>query len=88
MPYLTAAGEAEAQCANLLDSGIAYGVITDDSDVLLFGDRINVYKNVFNSKKYIERYTSRAISSNMKLDRDRLILLAMLLGSDYTEGLV
>ncbi|MED6134844.1 hypothetical protein PIB30_040705 [Stylosanthes scabra] len=46
--------EAEEQCA-FLETAKLVGVITDDSDVHLFGAR-SVYKNIFNDRKYIETY--------------------------------
>ncbi|KJE90924.1 hypothetical protein CAOG_009506 [Capsaspora owczarzaki ATCC 30864] len=85
MPYLTAPMEAEAQCAALDLAGITDGTITEDSDVFLFGAR-RVYRNFFNPNKYAEFYASSAIESYLALDREKLIDLALLLGSDYTSG--
>jgi DNA excision repair protein ERCC-5 len=55
LPYIIAPMEAEAQCAYLELSKLVDGVVTDDSDVLLFGAR-NVYKNIFDDRKYVETY--------------------------------
>lgn len=85
IPYITAPMEAEAQCAELLKLNLIDGIITDDSDCFLFGgDR--VYKNMFNQKQYVECYMMSDISSKIGLSQDKLIELALLLGSDYTEG--
>jgi DNA excision repair protein ERCC-5 len=85
IPYITAPMEAEAQCAELLKLRLVDGIITDDSDVFLFGgDR--VYRNMFHEKHYVEFYNDREIAK-LGLDRTKLIELAHLLGSDYTEGL-
>ena len=55
LPYIIAPMEAEAQCAYLELAGLVDGVVTDDSDVLLFGAR-SVYKNIFDERKYVETY--------------------------------
>ncbi|KAF5382018.1 hypothetical protein D9615_004449 [Tricholomella constricta] len=67
IPYITAPMEAEAQCAELVNLGLVDGVITDDSDVFLFG--------------------AQHLARDLGLERDTLIHLAYLLGSDYVDGL-
>lgn len=47
--------EAEAQCAFMEQSNLVDGIVTDDSDVFLFGAR-SVYKNIFDDRKYVETY--------------------------------
>ncbi|KAI8991248.1 hypothetical protein BDF20DRAFT_909056 [Mycotypha africana] len=86
IPYIIAPMEAEAQCAKLEDLNLVDGTITDDSDVFLFGAK-RVYKNMFNQQKYVECYLSQDVEREMQLTRKRLIQLAFLLGSDYTEGI-
>lgn len=86
IPYITAPMEAEAQCAELVSLGLVDGVITDDSDVFLFGAQ-RVYKNMFNQSKTVECFLATDLYRELGLDRDTLIQLAYLLGSDYTEGL-
>ncbi|XP_076839487.1 DNA excision repair protein ERCC-5 [Brachyhypopomus gauderio] len=85
VPFLVAPMEAEAQCAALDRSDQTHGTITDDSDVWLFGGR-HVYKNFFSHSKYVEHYQCVDIQNQLGLDRTKLINLAYLLGSDYTEG--
>lgn len=55
LPYIIAPMEAEAQCAYLELEKLVDGVVTDDSDVLLFGAR-SVFKNIFDDRKYVETY--------------------------------
>lgn len=86
IPYITAPMEAEAQCAELVNLGLVDGVVTDDCDIFLFGGT-RVYKNMFNSNKFVECYLSSDIEKELSISRDQLIGLAHLLGSDYTEGL-
>uniref|UniRef100_A0A8C9YDQ9 XPG-I domain-containing protein n=1 Tax=Sander lucioperca TaxID=283035 RepID=A0A8C9YDQ9_SANLU len=85
VPFIVAPTEAEAQCAALDRAEHTHGTITDDSDVWLFGGR-HVYKNFFSQNKYVEHYQYSDLQSQLGLDRTKLINLAYLLGSDYTEG--
>ncbi|KAK5142081.1 hypothetical protein LTR04_002347, partial [Oleoguttula sp. CCFEE 6159] len=86
LPYITAPMEAEAQCAELVSLGLVDGIVTDDSDIFLFGGT-RVYKNMFNQAKFVECYLSSDLEKDFDLTRLKLIRIAHLLGSDYTEGL-
>ncbi|KAL1625101.1 DNA repair protein rad2 [Neofusicoccum ribis] len=86
LPYITAPMEAEAQCAELVHLGLVDGIVTDDSDIFLFGGT-RVYKNMFNQAKFVECYLAQDLEQEFSLTRDRLIAIAQLLGSDYTEGI-
>jgi len=87
LPYITAPMEAEAQCAELVRLNLVDGIVTDDSDIFLFGGT-RVYKNMFNSNKFVECYLASDLEKELSLSRDQLISIAHLLGSDYTEGLM
>lgn len=86
IPYITAPMEAEAQCAKLAELGLVDGIITDDSDVFLFGGT-QCFKNIFNDNKFAECILATDVERELSLTRERLISLAYLLGSDYTIGL-
>jgi DNA excision repair protein ERCC-5 len=86
LPYITAPMEAEAQCAELVSLGLVDGIVTDDSDIFLFGGT-RVYKNMFNAAKFVECYLTTDLEKEYALDRSKLIRFAHLLGSDYTEGI-
>ncbi|KAL8471410.1 hypothetical protein ACS0TY_028897 [Phlomoides rotata] len=86
LPYIIAPMEAEAQCAFMELSNLVDGVVTDDSDAFLFGAQ-SVYKNIFDDRKYVETYLMKDIENEIGLDREKLIRMALLLGSDYTEGI-
>lgn len=49
--------EAEAQCVLLEKNGHTEGTVTDDSDVWLFGANV-VYKDFFDSKKFVKQFKS------------------------------
>lgn len=58
--------EAEAQCAFMEQSNLVDGIVTDDSDVFLFGAR-SVYKNIFDDRKYVETYFMKVCISPQTL---------------------
>ncbi|KAJ3320627.1 DNA repair protein rad2 [Boothiomyces sp. JEL0866] len=84
-PFINAPMEAESQCAFLLSNKLVDGIVTDDSDVFLFGGT-KVYRNMFQSQKFVEAYTMEGIKG-LDLERHHLIQMALLLGSDYTPGI-
>ena len=45
-----------------------------------------MYKNIFDEQKYAEVYTAADAEKEMQIGRNAMVALAMLLGSDYTEG--
>ncbi|KAF9947666.1 DNA repair protein rad2 [Mortierella alpina] len=85
IPYIVAPMEAEAQCADLQLRGVVDGILTEDSDVFLFGG-MRIFKNMFKEEKYVECYLMSDIERDLGVGRDRLVSLAYLLGSDYTTG--
>lgn len=85
IPYIESPMEAEAQCAFLNQVEMTDGVITDDSDIWLFGGK-TIYKNFFLQKKVVMEFKQESIEEKFHLDRNKMIQLAMLCGSDYTIG--
>ena len=86
LPFLVAPMEAEAQCAFLDEVGLTHGSVTDDSDSFLFGSK-HVFKNFFNQNKHVEYFKAINIQNKYGLDREKLICLALITGSDYTVGI-
>ncbi|XP_036118695.1 flap endonuclease GEN homolog 1 isoform X1 [Molossus molossus] len=84
IPWVQAAGEAEAMCAYLDASGYVDGCLTNDGDAFLYGAQ-TVYRNfTMNTKDpHVDCYTMSSIKSKLGLDRDALVGLAILLGCDY-----
>lgn len=86
VPFVLSPTEAEAQCAWLDSANLTNGTITDDSDIWLFGGR-RVYKNFFNQDRTVELFMNDSIQSQLGLNREVLINMALLCGSDYTDGI-
>ncbi|KAI6238757.1 hypothetical protein M3Y99_00657500 [Aphelenchoides fujianensis] len=85
LPYMVAPSEAEAQCVCLERLGLCDGIVTDDSDVWLFGGE-RVYKNMFSRREHVHEYEAAKIYDELGLGRLDFIILAMLAGGDYTRG--
>lgn len=86
IPFVLSPSEAEAQCAKLEQLGLCDGTITDDSDIWLFGGTF-VLKNFFQHDKFVLAFAQKDIGTIYGLDRDKMIALALVCGSDYTDGI-
>nr|XP_061806994.1 flap endonuclease GEN homolog 1-like [Nerophis lumbriciformis] len=84
VPWVVAAGEAEAMCAYLDSNHLVDGCITNDGDVFLYGAR-TVYRNFnMNSKDpQVDCYKTSRVQTELRLSRENLVGLAILLGCDY-----
>ncbi|KAI7443729.1 hypothetical protein KC336_g1710 [Hortaea werneckii] len=91
VPYHRAPGEAEAECAALEQRGIVDAVWADDGDAFMFGCRTLIKQHKVDGqriKDYVRIYRAETILKECDLDRDSLVLFAMLAGGDYdTQGL-
>jgi DNA excision repair protein ERCC-5 len=85
IPYVESPAEAEAQCVKLEDLGLVDGIVTEDSDVFVFGGK-SIYRNIFDDQKYVEVYLAKDAERELALGRNEMVALAMLLGCDYSEG--
>ncbi|EEC82759.1 hypothetical protein OsI_27479 [Oryza sativa Indica Group] len=86
IPCLDGLEEAEAQCASLDLESLCDGCFTSDSDAFLFGAR-TVYRDVFIGEGgYVICYEMEDIEKTLGFGRNSLISLAVLLGSDYSNG--
>ncbi len=86
LPYVIAPMEAEAQCAKLETLGLVNGIITNDSDVFVFGGK-RIYKNFFEERKYTEIYNANTLEDELGFKQETFIAMAELLGSDYALGI-
>ncbi|XP_053236900.1 flap endonuclease GEN homolog 1 isoform X3 [Podarcis raffonei] len=84
VPWVQAAGEAEAMCAYLNLNGYVDACITNDGDAFLYGAQ-TVYRNFTMNIKdpHIDCYSILAIEKTLGCNRESLIGLAVLLGCDY-----
>lgn len=97
LPVIQAPSEGEAQAAYICARGDAFAVVSQDADAFLFGAP-RVVKNLNISGK---RKTSGALSydkispelflleenlARLRLTREQLIILAILVGTDYDRG--
>ena len=77
--------EADSQCAYMSKKGIVDYVISDDSDLLMFG-RKNIIKGfTLNVKKKMKIIELWSILKETKLSIKSFIHLGILLGSDYID---
>ncbi|KAH8741752.1 RAD2 [Cryptosporidium ryanae] len=85
IPWIESPGEAEAQASLLTELNICNGVLSDDSDCLLFGAK-KVYRNFF-SGTCAEMYDIDKVKRFLGINKqDQMYILALLLGCDYTVG--
>jgi flap endonuclease-1 len=85
IPVVQAAGEAEAQCAELVRHNKAWAVATEDMDALTFGSKILVRHLTFSEakKRPIAEYHMDTILAHTGLSMEQFIDLSILLGCDY-----
>lgn len=86
IPFVHAPAEAEAQCAFLDSARLVDATASDDSDALVFGTR-EVYRRLFADEHLVECYSAERLETKLGLKQDHLVVLAMLLGCDYSLGL-
>ena len=81
IPWVPAPADAEAQCAYLCQHGLVDGVISDDSDTLIYGSPI-VFRHLYLGDSTVEIFNLASLG----FSQDELVSLALLLGCDFTEG--
>ena len=82
-----APGEAEAYCAWLDRAGLVDAVVSDDSDCFCYGAK-TVLRNFSTDPKNfsVTRCTAKRLREELGLSRQRLVVMGLLLGSDYNPG--
>lgn len=85
VPHLDAPAEGEAQAATLAADGVVDCVGTEDYDALLFGAPTTIRK--LTSSGDPERMDLEATLAELGLSREQLVDAAILVGTDYNDGL-
>ncbi|CAL4163578.1 unnamed protein product, partial [Meganyctiphanes norvegica] len=87
VPWVQATGEAEATCAALNYHKVVSGVITQDSDVFLYGGETVLRNFTANQNKAtVEKFCMPGIEEHLGVNRSGLLVLSLLLGCDYLPG--
>jgi len=97
IPVLQAPSEGEAQCAFMTKRGDVFATGSQDYDSLLFGSprlvknlSIAGRKKVANKEVYIEVKPElielKEVLENLGLNQKQLIIMGLLIGTDYNEG--
>ncbi|KAK7440602.1 hypothetical protein VKT23_016950 [Stygiomarasmius scandens] len=86
--YDTTYADAEAELVTLAHNGTFDGIITEDSDAVVFGAprifRIN--SGTTSTKVFVDVYSAEKIENDLSLTRTGLILFALLVGGDCHDG--
>ncbi|MFP4591450.1 MAG: flap endonuclease-1 [Halobacteriales archaeon] len=85
LPYLEAPAEGEAQAADLAARGVVDAAGTEDYDALLFGAPVTIRQ--LTSSGNPERMDLAATLDGLDLSREQLVDVAILVGTDYNDGL-
>lgn len=97
LPLIQAPSEAEAQCAHLVKKGDAYASVSQDYDSLIFGCPLLIRNlSLEGKRKRAGKFAYQMLKpellsladnlNHLGLDLDQLIVLAILIGTDYNPG--
>lgn len=83
IPLIEALGEADPQCAGINLARMAYGVVSDDWDLLTFGSNIMITN--FGRRGDVIEYDLKKILNSLNLSYEQFVELAIVLGCDYCD---
>lgn len=97
IPVIEAPSEAEAQASNIVKNKDAFAVATNDADVLMFGSPKLVRNlNIVGKRKKTSKLAYGTVKpelidlaenlNHLGIDNDQLIILSMLIGTDFNIG--
>ena len=81
--YIDASGEADVELAKLQETGEIDYIISDDTDILVFGGTSIV--RGFSISKNSATIVSREVLTVMGIDTNKLAIISVLLGTDYND---
>ncbi len=98
MPYFDAPSEGEAQAAAFVKSGSAHASASQDYDALLFGSPVLVRNISITGKRKVpkqdryvlvepEKIKLEEVLSSLGIDQKKLVMIGLLVGTDYNEGI-
>ena len=86
IPYIIAPEEADSQCAELVKSGLADGVLTEDMDIMTFGAN-KIYRNLTSYKKDTVEISMEDVFKELQINYEQFVELCLLFGCDYCDKL-
>ena len=86
IPWIVAPGESDAQCAQLVQAGHAWAAVTQDWDIALFGSPRALRNLTLSATRTPEILDLQAVLTAAGLTREQLVDAAILIGTDYNEG--
>lgn len=87
IPYVVAAGEAEAQCVAMVKANLCHGVASSDLDVLAFGSPCLIRNLAQRGDKDIMEIDLNIVLTELGFSYDEFLDLCILCGCDYTNSL-
>lgn len=85
VPHFKAPGEAEKFCCELFKAGLVEGVISEDSDVLVYG--ATLLNKIDTKQDTITEIQIPSLLEQLKLSHESLQHLAICLGTDYNKNM-
>ena len=97
IPWVQANGEGEAQASAMVQEGIAYAAASQDYDCMLFGSPVLVRNLSITGRRKVPRQDRfimvepeeirlRETLTALGLTREQLIIIGILTGTDFNEG--
>ena len=98
VPFIQAPSEGEAQAASMTNAGLTYAAASQDYDLLLFGSDVIIRNLTLTGRRKLprknayveielERIFMNKFFDNLGINREQLIAMGMLVGTDFNRGI-